>query len=135
MADTRKQVLARQMLVAEGIKKAESNEKKPMYKAPGLPPVSMADEDIGVTLDDRIARDQKITDKTGVVVRPDAYRDPEQDYGMLQYNLNVAKNNPNDFGSDKKAAASAAKYYQDKIDSILKASGEQRQRLIQRYMK
>lgn len=134
MADTRKQVLARQMLVAEGLKKAESNREKPMYKAPGLPPVSMADEDIGVTLDDRIARDQKITDKTGVVVRPDAYQDPEQDYGMLKYNLRVAKNNPSDF-PDKKSADSAAKYYQDQIDSILKAAGEQRQRLIQRYMK
>ena len=134
MADTRKQVLARQMLVAEGIKKAESNAKKPMYKAPGLPPVSMADEDIGVTEDDRIARDQKITDKTGVIVRPDAYQDPEQEYGMLKYNLKVAKNNLSDF-PDKKSADSAAKYYQDQIDSILKASGEQRQRLIQRYMK
>ena len=134
MADTRKQVLARQMLVAEGIKKSESNSEKPMYKAPGLPPVSMADEDIGATLDDRIARDEKITDKTGVVVRPPAYEDPEQELGMLQYNLRVAKNNPSDF-LDKKSAASAAKYYQDEIDKILKASGEQRQRLIQRYMK
>jgi hypothetical protein len=134
MADTRKQVLSRQMLLAEGLKKADENYQKPMYEAPGLPPVSMADEDIGVPLDDRIARDQNITDKTGVVVRPPAYEDPEQELGMLQYNLRKAQNNPSDF-PDKNSAASAAKYYQDEIDKILKASDDQRQRLIQQYMK
>ena len=97
---------------------------KPMYQAPGLPPVSMAPEDIGVPLSDRVARDQALADQSGVVQRPDAYNDPEQSYGMDQYYLGLAKRDGNKRGE---------KFYQGQIKSTLDASDAQRHRLMKRY--